>query len=398
MATHDYDIANGTGAAVRADINNVLAAIVSNNSSASEPATKYAYQWWADTSTGILKIRNSSNDGWVSLLFLSGTYLLGDGTVSNPSLAFINNNSTGMFRDNSTETLAFATAGVSRLQLGTATIFNEGGADVDFKIEGDTVANLFYLDASADRIGIGTATPSTKLDINLGADDSVIATSTDAGSFYQSTDNTGSSLFGNSGAGGIISVDPSNAVADSLLQILIDGSEKARMIAAGNLSLGTTSVLNNSLLTVKGGATSSIATETTSTGDTNAIVFNNPNGVAGFINTNGSATSYNTSSDYRVKENEVAISDGITRLKTLKPYRFNFKNDATKTVDGFFAHEVTAVPEAITGTKDAVDSDNEPILQGIDQSKLVPLLTAALQEAIAKIETLEAKVAVLEGS
>ena len=55
-------------------------------------------------------------------------YLLGDGTVSNPSLAFINNNSTGMFRDNSTETLAFATAGVSRLQLGTATIFNEGGA------------------------------------------------------------------------------------------------------------------------------------------------------------------------------------------------------------------------------------------------------------------------------
>ena len=75
MATHDYDIANGTGAAVRADINNVLAAIVSNNSSASEPATKYAYQWWADTSTGILKIRNSSNDGWVSLLFLTGTFI-----------------------------------------------------------------------------------------------------------------------------------------------------------------------------------------------------------------------------------------------------------------------------------------------------------------------------------
>ena len=69
-----------------------------------------------------------------------------------------------------------------------------------------------------------------------------------------------------------------------------------------------------------------------------------------------------------------------------------------KQLMGFFAHEVTAVPEAITGTKDAVDSDNEPILQGIDQSKLVPLLTAALQEAIAKIETLEAKVAVLEGS
>ena len=65
--------------------------------------------------------------------------------------------------------------------------------------------------------------------------------------------------------------------------------------------------------------------------------------------------SYSTSlSDYRLKENAVAISDGITRLKTLKPYRFNFKADADKTVDGFFAHEVTAVPEAISGTKDEV--------------------------------------------
>ena len=74
----------------------------------------------------------------------------------------------------------------------------------------------------------------------------------------------------------------------------------------------------------------------------------------------------------------------LQRLKTLKPYRFNFKTDASTTVDGFFAHEVTAVPEAITGTKDEVDSDNNPVYQGIDQSKLVPLLTASLQEAIAK--------------
>ena len=107
-------------------------------------------------------------------------------------------------------------------------------------------------------------------------------------------------------------------------------------------------------------------------------------------------TAYNTSSDYRLKENEVAISDGITRLKTLKPYRFNFKKDTKTTVDGFFAHEVTAVPEAITGTKDEIDSDSNPVYQGIDQSKLVPLLTAALQEAVAKIEVLETKVAALE--
>jgi len=123
----------------------------------------------------------------------------------------------------------------------------------------------------------------------------------------------------------------------------------------------------------------------------------------GSIRANGSSTSYNTSSDYRLKENVTAISDGITRLKTLKPSRFNFKVDTDTTVDGFLAHEVTAVPEAITGTKDEVATEDEtnftkgdPIYQSIDQSKLVPLLTAALQEAIAKIETLEIKVAALE--
>ena len=125
---------------------------------------------------------------------------------------------------------------------------------------------------------------------------------------------------------------------------------------------------------------------------TNIAEFYNTNGQVGRILVTGSATSYNTSSDYRLKENATAISDGITRLKTLKPYRFNFKADADTTVDGFFAHEVqSVVPQAISGTKDEVDSDNNPVYQGIDQSKLVPLLVAALQEAIGRIEALEAK-------
>jgi hypothetical protein len=132
------------------------------------------------------------------------------------------------------------------------------------------------------------------------------------------------------------------------------------------------------------------------TNDDTVAEFHRSNTRVGTISVNSSNTSYNTSSDYRLKENVVAISDGITRLKTLKPSRFNFKIDTDTTVDGFLAHEVTAVPEAITGTKDEVDSDNKPVYQGIDQSKLVPLLTAALQEAVAKIEVLETKVAALE--
>ena len=118
----------------------------------------------------------------------------------------------------------------------------------------------------------------------------------------------------------------------------------------------------------------------------------------GSISHTTSATSYNTSSDYRLKENINAITDAITRLKTLKPSRFNFKTEPSVTVDGFIAHEVTAVPEAVTGTKDEIDSNGDPLYQGIDQSKLVPLLTAALQEEISKREALEARVAALEGS
>jgi len=82
----------------------------------------------------------------------------------------------------------------------------------------------------------------------------------------------------------------------------------------------------------------------------------------------------------------------------LIPKRFNFKDEPGVTRDGFLAHEVTAVPEAITGTKDQVDSNNEPVYQQMDQSKIIPLLTAALQEAITEIETLKTKVAALEGS
>jgi len=136
--------------------------------------------------------------------------------------------------------------------------------------------------------------------------------------------------------------------------------------------------------------------------------FYNSNGLVGSILVNGSSTTYNTSSDYRLKENTVAISDGITRLKLLKPYRFNFIKDASTTLDGFYAHEAqSVVPQSATGTKDEVEtSDNEdtgakvgdPIYQGMDHSALIPLLTAALQEAIAKIETLESEVATLKSS
>jgi hypothetical protein len=135
--------------------------------------------------------------------------------------------------------------------------------------------------------------------------------------------------------------------------------------------------------------------------DIPAFQFYSPTGgtsaTVGSITIGASSTSYGTSSDCRLKENVVPLTGAIDRLNDLQVHRFNFIADPDKTVDGFIAHEAQAVvPECVTGTKDEVDADGNPVYQGIDQSKLVPLLTAALQEALAEIESLKARVTALE--
>ncbi len=178
---------------------------------------------------------------------------------------------------------------------------------------------------------------------------------------------------------------------------------------AGNVNVGNTGVLDVGSGTADGvslrTASSSGCLHASNNGNTVAyfrrrtsdgavIQFNRDTTSVGTISVTTTATAYNTSSDYRLKENVVPVNDGISRLQQLKPSRFNFIAEPDQTVDGFIAHEVQSiVPEAITGQKDATDSEGNPIYQGIDQSKLVPLLTAALQEAVAKIEALEARLA-----
>lgn len=122
--------------------------------------------------------------------------------------------------------------------------------------------------------------------------------------------------------------------------------------------------------------------------------------LVGSISVSASATAFNTSSDYRLKENFEPLTGALTRLQDLNVYRFNWKADPQGAkVDGFVAHEVSdVVPEAIHGEKDAVNEDGSIKAQGIDQSKLVPLLTAALQEAVAEINSLKTRVAALEAA
>jgi len=213
-------------------------------------------------------------------------------------------------------------------------------------------------------------------------------------------------------------------------------TEAMRISSGGNVSIGKTNVLlsavgihftpEGTVSATKDGAIPLVLNRV-------ATGSNNPNGViaqfrretvtVGNISVSDGATAFNTSSDYRLKENVVELTSASERVNQLRPSRFNWISDDTNTViDGFIAHEVaTVVPEAITGAKDAmIDEEYEvtpevldedgnvtteavmgtrsvPDYQGIDQSKLVPLLTAALKEALAEIASLKTRVEALEG-
>ena len=193
-----------------------------------------------------------------------------------------------------------------------------------------------------------------------------------------------------------------SAAAASMAFVTREGSgsrtEKMRITSGGNVLIGTQGIPNGTSIYGSGFISGSddrrylnLATSGTVTRE--HIQFFNPNGKVGTITTNASSTAYNTSSDYRLKENVVEMTGALDRVDALKPSRFNFIADPEKTVDGFIAHEVQAiVPEAVTGEKDAVDEEGNPIYQGIDQSKIVPLLVGAIQELKAEIELLKSQI------
>ena len=144
MATHDYVIDNSTGANVRSDLNNVLQAILTNNSSGSAPSTTAAYMLWADTSNNILKMRNSANDAWIELFQLDGTLTLEDGSNSTPGLAFRDDLNTGIF-SSAADTLDVSCGGTTRGS------FSSSGLTVTGNVTATTfVGNIDAVDGDFD--------------------------------------------------------------------------------------------------------------------------------------------------------------------------------------------------------------------------------------------------------
>ena len=444
-------------------------------------------------------------------------------------------------RFSAADTVSVETGGSQKLSLGSATVFNETGADVDFRVESDTNTHALFLNAGNSKIGINNSSPNEELsvagnvEISSGASILKISSSSPSVRFTDTDASGGYGVIGVNNTSGslVMRSDDGNALSSTYMGFEVDGGEKMRISSNGNLLINTTSELGGSnpqlqvgdttdaeiyigntstsasgecnitfgpsnsvttsiirgyaiedasssaaqtgglkffiredgnfkesfRLTREGNVNIAEATDsntakldcthsgnnggagaptyvcrlyqaTNNTGTDHACLqlrhnaatgsqdgvmvdFKNASGSShGSIKMGASSVSFNTTSDYRLKENVAAISDGIARIKTLKPYKFNWIVDETNTpVDGFFAHEVSdAVPEAVSGTKDetqnvlyrkedtipdgkAIGDVKEvvPAYQSIDQSKLVPLLTAALQEAVTKIEVLETR-------
>ena len=183
-----------------------------------------------------------------------------------------------------------------------------------------------------------------------------------------------------------------NGIGSSSSLVFIDSNQ--------NLLVGGTTLpaaASGAYVALRGGDNNCIETRRIGTGGRSHHIFYNGNGIVGNIETSGSTTSYNETSDYRLKENVVEMTGALDRVSQLKPSRFNFIADADKTVDGFLAHEVQEiVPHAISGEKDAVDEEGNPDYQGIDQSKLVPLLVGAIQELKADNDILKSRIETLE--
>jgi hypothetical protein len=231
-----------------------------------------------------------------------------------------------------------------------------------------------------------------------------------AGQLFSITDSLTGTIFSVNDIAGIPSVE-------------VDDDGTIRLAEfAGNVLIGTNTDDGSSRLQVDGNIAvknSVMQFKKSGTQTDSALEFYVGSNIRGSISYSDTGTSYNVTSDYRLKENVVEITDGIERLKQLKPSRFNFISNTEKVVDGFIAHEVESViPEAVIGEKDATEEYevtpaeyddygnlvSEAVMgtrdayQQIDQAKIVPLLTAALQEAIAKIESLEARIQSLENN
>lgn len=413
MATHDYVLANQSGSSFRSDLNNALAAIVSQNSSSTEPATKYSYQDWVDTSAtpALIKQRNAANDAWITLGEVDGQLLIADGTNAKPGIAFAADINTGLKRD-AADQISLVTAGTQAL-----TILSDG------------------------KVGIGTTSPANKLQVN-GAFRCIGETAQTTNIFETQADSANDTNItiqkSRGGTGG-----PSQITAgDELGEIRIRGRHGSDFANAfrikctsttntGNFAPNTTFTNNGTTLLTftSGGALQGHArffsnaslTEGENGYDIQAAgihkfgrnaaqastifqVF----GQDGKFQLKGDGDAQNTNNNYgglsdsKLKENIVDANSQWDDIKAIQVRNYNYKADTpypTHTQIGVIAQELETVCPGLV--KDNIDEDGDgndlgTVTKSVHYSVLYMKAVKALQEAMTRIETLEAKVAALE--
>ena len=300
MAQHDYAIANQSGAAVRADLNNALSAIVSQNSGAAEPSTTFAYMRWADTTAGVMKMRNGANSAWITLYQLDGEWTsiaLENGTAAAPSLYFKDSGTdTGVY-SSGTDALDFATGGTRRVGIssgGDVTIYGQG----DLRLADSDSSNWVAFQAPATVSSNVTWTlPGTD-----GANGQALKTN---GSGTLSWGDAGAAVATRSDVNGVHTTGTITSGATSLTVASATGIVAGMVVTGEGITPGTTvSSINGTSVTLSANAGSTLSSDPVGFYDNSKAL--SPGSVGGqlcraWVNFDGTGTvairaSYNVSS------------------------------------------------------------------------------------------------------